>query len=203
MTVRSTAFAESAPVALPGQERRYRILGTLGMLGSPFLFFSLAANGFAPGDSNQLGAVLGLLFAVGWLGNVLGLRALRVTGTSMPARGLLALQVVTVTLAGIFQVYEFAAPGADSLLYHITDVAWPLSMLLLLLTGIAALRARTFEGWLRFTPLLAALWLPLGIAEMAAIGETAGQAVGGLHTAFGWFLIGYAVLRGGRLSSRV
>ena len=35
MTVRSTAFAESAPVALPGQERRYRILGTLGMLGSP------------------------------------------------------------------------------------------------------------------------------------------------------------------------
>lgn len=202
MTVHSTALAGPAPAVLPGQARHDRILGTLGMLGSPFLFLSLAANGFAQGDSNRLGAALGLLFAAGWLANVLGLRALAVAGTSRPARVLLAIQVVTVTLAGIFQVYEFAAPGSGSLLYTITDVAWPLSMLLLLITGIVALRARTFDGWLRFTPLLAALWLPLGIAEMAAIGETVGQAVGGLHTAIGWFLIGYAVQRGGRLSAR-
>ena len=180
----------------------YRVLGTIGMVTSPFLFLSFAVNGFSQGDSNKLGAALGLVFAIGWFSNVLGLRQLNVAGRSRAAKILLSVELVGVALATLFQVYEFAAPGSDSVLYHITDIAWPLSMLLLLITGIVAIRARTFEGWLRFTPLIAALWLPLGIAEMGVLGLTAGQTVGGLHTAIGWFLIGYAVRRGGLLGER-
>ncbi len=202
MTVQSPVLTEFAPTTKPGTMPLHRVLGTLGMLGSPFLFLSFAANGFQQGDSNRLGAALGLVFALGWFANVLGLRALGAAGERLPARILLGVELVGVALACLFQVYEFAAPGSASLLYTVTDIAWPLSMLLLLITGIAVLRARVFEGWLRFTPLGAALWLPLGIAAMGVLGLTAGQAISGVHTMIGWFLIGYAVRRGGRLAAR-
>lgn len=177
----------------------HRTLGTIGMLASPFLFFSLAANGFADGDSNRIGAALGLVFVVGWFAIVYGFWELRAAGTRF-SRLPLMLEIVGVLLAGAFQVYEFAAPGSDSLLYTITDISWPLSMLLLLVTGIVIIFQNRFEGWLRFTPLAAALWLPFGVVLMNTVGLTAGQAIGGLHTAAGWFLMAYAVRRAGRLS---
>lgn len=202
MVVQSQVRAASAATTRQGATSTHRILGTLGMLGSPFLFLSFAVNGFQQGDSNRLGAALGLVFALGWFANVLGLRVLGAAGRRLPAQILLAVELVGVALACLFQVYEFAAPGSASLLYTVTDIAWPLSMLLLLITGIAVLRARVFEGWLRFVPLGAALWLPLGIAAMGVLGLTAGQAISGVHTMIGWFLLGYAVRRGGRLAVR-
>lgn len=194
--VEATAPARSGSLTLP------RFLGTIGMVTSPFLFLSFAANGFKDGDSNRLGAALGLLFALGWLSNALGLYLLGATGRRLPARVVLGIEVVGTVLAAIFQVYEFVAPGSASLFYTITDIAWPLSMLTLLIAGIVAIFARSFEGWLRFTPLIAALWLPLALVEMPLLGLTAGQALGGLHTALGWFLIGYAVFRAGKLTGR-
>jgi hypothetical protein len=179
-----------------------RILGIIGMIGSPFLFLSFAVNGFRNGDSNQLGAVLGLVFTLGWFSNVLGLRVLGAAGHRLPAKILLGIEIFGVTLAAFFQVYEFVAPGSTSLLYTITDIAWPLSMLTLLIISIVTIFARTFEGWLRFAPLIAALWLPLAFIEMPLLGETVGGAVGGLHNAIGWFLIGYAVFRSGKLTAR-
>jgi hypothetical protein len=114
----------------------------------------------------------------------------------------LALELICLPLAALFQVYEFAAPGSDSLLYHVTDIAWPLSMLLLLITGIFVIRARRFEGWLRFVPLAATLGMPVGILITNFIGVTGGQALAGVHTMIGWFLIAYAVQRRGRLIAR-
>jgi hypothetical protein len=172
------------------------------MLGSPFLFISFAAGGFGDGDASKVSAALGLLFAVGWFSIALGLARLGAVGRNKIARGVLISEVFGSALATVFQVYEFFAPGSDSVLYTITDIAWPLSMVLLLVTGIIMIRARIFEGWLRFTPLIAALWLPLAVVEIVTVGETVGTAIGGLHTAIGWFLMGYAVYRGGRLSTQ-
>ena len=202
MVASSPAMTESTTGAGPGTIAPPRILGVLGMVTSPFLFLSFAANGFQNGDSNQLGAALGLVFSVGWFSNALGLYILGAAGRRLPARILMGVEVFGTILASIFQVYEFVAPGSTSVLYTITDIAWPLSMLTLLIIGIVAIFARQFEGWLRFTPLIAALWLPFGIFEMAVLGETVGQVVGGLHTAIGWFLIGYAIFRGGKLAAR-
>ena len=203
MVVKAPALTESMPATKPGSTPLYRILGVLGMLGSPFLFLSLAANGFRDGDSNRLGAALGLVFALGWFASILGLRILDAAGRRQPARVLLGIQLVAVALANVFQVYEFVAPGSTSALYTIIDiVGWPLDMVLLLITGIAVIVARVFEGWLRFVPLFAALWLPLAIVELPVLGPTVGGAVGGLHTAIGWFLLGYAVYRGGTLAAR-
>jgi hypothetical protein len=194
-------LAELSPGTTMSVRANHRILGTIGMAASPFLFLSFVADGFTQGDSSRLGAILGLVFAIGWLSNVAGLRALGVAGQRRGAKILLPLMTVTVAVAAGFQVFEFADPGNGSLLYTITDIAWPFSMLLLLITGIAAIRAHVFDGWLRFTPLVAALWLPTGIVMMGLLGTTAGQAVAGIHVALGWLLVGYAVHRGGRLSA--
>ena len=202
MVTQPAARAEATAVSAPRSTSLHRVLGTLGMLGSPFLFLSFAVNGFSQGDSNKLGAALGLLFVIGWFSSVRGLQVLGAAGKGLAGKILLGIDLVGVVLAGLFQVYEFAAPGSDSILYHITDIAWPLSMVFLLISGILVARAGVFQGWLRFTPVAAALWLPLGIAEMGILGLTAGQALDGVHTMVGWFLIGYAVRQGGRLTHR-
>ncbi len=189
-------------MASSGTAPMHRILGTIGMIGSPFLFLSFAVNGFEQGDSNRLGAALGLVFALGWLSNVFGLWSLRAAGPRRAARVLLGIQLVTVPLAVLFQVYEFFSPGSDSILYTVTDIAWPLSMLLLLITGIVMIRARVFEGWLRFTALIAALWLPVSALTIGLVGADAGLVIGSLHTMIGWFLVGYAVRLGGKLATQ-
>ena len=187
MVVRSPVITESAAPAERRATPRHRVLGALGMLGSPFLFLSFAANGFQEGDSNRLGAALGLLFTLGWFSSVLGLWTLRAAGDRLPGKIVLGLELVGVVLASLFQVYEFVAPGSTS-------------MLVLLLVGIAVLRARVLQGWLRFVPILCPLWMPITIAA-SALGERAGE-LGSFSTVIGWFLLGYAVYRGGTLAAR-
>ena len=202
MVASTPTMGESNVTTEQGSLSTTRILGILGMVTSPFLFLSFVGNSFASGDSNQLGAAFGLVFSIGWFANAVGLYRLGAAGRRLPAKILMGVEIVGTVLASIFQVYEFAAPGSDTLLYTITDIAWPLSMVTLLIIGICAIVARRLEGWLRFTPLIAALWLPLGITEMALLSQDAGKIVAGLHTAIGWFLIGYAVFRGGKLTAR-
>lgn len=202
MIVKSQSLRESTSMTSSGTMSMHRLLGALGMIGSPFLFLSFAVDGFENGDASRFAAALGLVFAIGWLSNVIGLWQLRATGERTAARILLGIQLVTVPLAGLFQVYEFAAPGSDNVIYTITDIAWPLSMLLLLITGIVMIRARIFEGWLRFTVLIAALWLPLSVLALTLVGDEGGMAIGAVHTVIGWFLVGYAIRLGGRLTPR-
>lgn len=197
MVAETPVFPQAIAPEAAREGTAHRFLGLIGMVTSPFMFLSFAANGFSQGDSNQLGAALGFLFSLGWFCTILGLWRLGATGRRWPSRLLLGAQLVTVPLAIVFQVYEFVAPGSASILYTITDICWPLSMLLLLITGIVAIFARAFDSWLRFTPLLAALWLPVGIAAMGILGAAGGQAISGLHTAIGWALLGYAVYCGG------
>jgi hypothetical protein len=201
MSMSSPAVGTSAPSAVAGLSPLYRILGTLGMIGSPFLFVSFAMDGFENGDASRAAAVVGLLFSIGWLSNVVGLHVLNAAGKRLGSKVLMGVAITGVVLANVFQVYEAIAPGSDSVLYAITDIAWPLSMLLLLIIGIVMIFARVFEGWLRFTPLFAALWLPLGGVAMAIGGDAAGMIYGGIHMTIGWFLMGYAIRRGGKLSA--
>jgi hypothetical protein len=87
-------------------------------------------------------------------------------------------------------------------LYHITDAAWPLSTLVLIIVGIVALFARTLQGWARFVALACGLWLPYSIAVGGLLGITVGQAVGGIHVMLGWLLLGYVIRNGGAPSTR-
>jgi hypothetical protein len=195
--------AQTPPLAgtatLPGRGTLplTRVLGTIGMVTSPFFLLGFAVDGFKQGDASPLGAMLGLVFTIGWFSSAVGLCALRAAGNRF-GRVLLGLEIVGTVLASIFQVYEAVAPGSDSIFYMITDIAWPLSMLVLLISGIACIRARVLPGFLRFAPNIAALWLPVSIAALGVLGTTGGLIFAGIHVTLGWFLMGLAVFRAGR-----
>ncbi len=102
-----------------------------------------------------------------------------------------------MTLATIFSIFNIVLPNLnpDSLLYIITDMAWPLSHTLMLVVGIAVLKAKRLSGWTRFAPLACGLAIPLLIMA-ALIGGREGIIVFGPYTWPTFTLLGYAVRTG-------
>src|SRR5687768_6606004 len=80
----------------------HRVLGLVGILTAPAMTIEAARHRFAPVPNEQtdiIGAVLYALFALAWLASVFGLRQLRATGRSRLGRAILALPLVTISLA--------------------------------------------------------------------------------------------------------
>ncbi len=104
------------------------------------------------------------------------------------------IQLVGLVLAFIFGFIEATALlDENNIVWVVTDAAWPLSMLWMLVVGVTVIVAKRLSGWQRFIPVLCSFWLPL-----AALGSVIGDEVGivGLgHSAVLWFLLGYVVLR--------
>lgn len=169
-----------------------RILGLVGMLTSPFfLVYVLTSD---PQESyTLLGALFGLVFQLGCLSSVSGLFAVRATGNGIGGRTVLVVQMILHTLAALFQILEYRQIGVDNILFTITDIAWPLGFLFMLVTGGAVIRARRWLGWRRFLPILCAVPLPVAMFSRPLGGE---QLVGmifgiGLFAIYG--LLGLAV----------
>lgn len=171
-----------------------RFLGLTAMLCAPALLAEALRNGFqrAP-EEDALSALLYLVFAVGWFCAVLALRLLRAAGTGPLGRALVTLPLLTLPVAMMQSVFDLVGVRTDSALYMASDLAWPLSMLLTLLVGMAVLFARRLTGWRRFVPLLCGLALPVAILMGVPFGDAGMQLSFPLHTALGWALLGYAV----------
>lgn len=145
-----------------------RTLGLITLLTAPAMSLEAARHGFqkvANEHTDPLGALLYGLFSLGWLCGVLGLRHLRATGTGWAGRWLLNLLSVTVTLAILQTPMDLLRVPTGHPLYVVTDIAWPLSMLLTLLVGIAALFARQLCGWTRFVPLFMGAFIPIMVLQ--------------------------------------
>jgi len=170
-----------------------RLLGTLGMLGSPMLLLGALLYGF--GQDNQGAATFNLLFLGGWICNVLGLRTLRATGTGVPGKAILIVQLIGLALAAVFEVMHIVDSNSnpDSLLFQLTDGAWPLSIIFMIVVGIAALRTHMLRGWLRFTPLVCGLALPFFFVLNAVAGRSVGVIVFPIYLTIAWMLLGYTV----------
>jgi hypothetical protein len=201
MAVQVSTFRES-PTVKQGFAVNTRLLGTLGMVFSSGMFLDLISDQSGSGLVQRLGAFAGLLFTIGWFSNVLGLRALEATGKRLAGKILLGVELFGVTLAALFQVFSIVTPGAQHLLFTITDVAWPLSMLTLMIIGIVVAIRGGLRGAARFVPLLAALWLPPSIILMNTVDPLVGQVYGGLHATVAWFLLGFAIRNGGGFGKR-
>jgi hypothetical protein len=172
-----------------------RLLGTLGMLGSPMLLVEGLLYRFQQRDTDQLIAVLGLLFVGGWICSVLGLRTLKATGTGVLGKAVLVVQLIGLALAGLWAIIHIVNPNPDTgnILYAVADAAWPLSVIFMIVVGIATLIAKRLPGWQRLTPLLCGLALPVAILAGMVAGEQAGAVAFGIYTAVAWMLLGYAV----------
>lgn len=182
------------------QEARanHRFLGTLGMIGAPFLCLEFIIAGLALDGSQQPSRIVGaleLLYLAGWAASAVGLRQLRATGDGVWARAIFIVQMMGLTLAAMFTVQGIvqASPDANSIFFKVTDAAWPLSHLFMLVVGAFVLKAGVWRGWRRFAPILCGLTLPALFVTRAIFGSTVGGFVFGLGTAAAFMTLGYCV----------
>jgi hypothetical protein len=182
--------------ARPGMASR-RWLGMVTMVASPGLWASQYLYGPVAGPEHPAAHLLPLLFLVGWACAAVGLRRDRATGRGRGAQILFALQLLLLGLAMLQQVQDLLLPVGErvGVFYGVTDMAWPLSMLVMLVVGVIVARVRVWTGWRRWTPLLCGLDLPTAMAAGALLGRPAMAALFGPWTFLGWLALGWAVSR--------
>lgn len=177
-----------------------RMLGTIAMICAP----AMLVEALIPGGS-ELPFVVGtasMVFMAGSFCSHIGLWRLAATGTSWWGRFVLGVQLLLVTLAFAFGFFEATGlVNEENILFVITDIAWPISMLWMLVCGITAAIVGRLQGWRRFAQLLCGLAFPssmligmLGSLEMQ--GDLIGLVFFGMLAVF-WALLGFAVRQSG------
>lgn len=170
-----------------------RFFGLLGLIASPLFLVYVMTTGLQ--ETTLLGSALGLLFQLGCLACAAGLFVTRATGDSAVSRGILLVQMTLHTLAAIFQVLEYKGLAQDTIFYTITDIAWPLGFLFMLVTGSAVIRARRLQGWQRYVALACAFPLPVTMLSGAFLGEELGGYLFGLGLFVTYLLLALTVFR--------
>lgn len=172
-----------------------RLLGTLGIVAAPMLFVEgmLYIYGYGDGANARLIGLLGIIYLAGWACSLTGMRRVRATGNGALSYAVFIIQLVGLTLAFLFNVQEMFRLNTDSLVYRITDIAWPASHVLMLVAGVFVLTAKVWRGWRTITPFLCGLALPAFFAASALIGRELAGFIFGICTAVAFMLLGYAV----------
>ena len=169
-----------------------RVLGIIAMVCAPAL---LVDELLRLGEENVLiTGIASMVFMAGWICSNIGMQRMRATGTGSWGRTVLLVQLVGLVLAFMFGFIE--ATGLldeNNIVFTVTDAAWPLSMLWMLVVGITTVLAQRLHGWQRFVPLLCPFWLPIALIGSQTLGET-GAIIGVAYAAVLWGLLGYIVL---------
>lgn len=161
------------------------------MACAPMLFLSGFLYSPGGGAAALVASALGMLYLVGWAASAAGMRRLRVAGRLSGA--VFIVQLIGLALAFAFNVLEVTGANPDALLFRVTDLAWPVSHVFMLVAGALVLAARVWKDWRKWTPLLCGLALPLFFGARPILGgEVAGFIFGAL-TAVAFALLGYAV----------
>ena len=187
------------PLALPAPRKDVFIsnhfLGTLGMLAGPMMLAEVLIFGFTQHGSNRVIGVLGVIYTVGWVCSAVGMRRSRVAGDNALSKGTYVVQLAGLLLAFLWSLQEITYSGIDKggVFYGVTDAAWPLSHLFMLVIGILTLRAGVWKGWRKFAPLMVGLALPVAMAAALVAGKSAMGIAFGVMTTAGFFTLGYSV----------
>lgn len=150
--------------------------------------------------------LIGLVFMLTWMGSLVGLIRLNATGQSRFGRFIIRANLLTLTVANIWNIYQAIEPNANTLLFRVLDAFWPISMVMMLLVGLTVACAGTLRSWRRYVPLAVGLWLPLtallgklmGLNPMnMAIDADKGTlyilVVSGVYASVCWSLLAYVV----------
>ena len=188
----SILFAPHRPIFGP------RLLGTLGIIAAPMmavlgLYYHF---GQVPNDqSTPVVGVLGVIYIAGWMCTAAGMRWLGVTGTGTGSTVAFVAQMSGLALAAVFSLQEIFRFGflEGSSLFNLTDAAWPLSHLFMLVVGGLVVKAGIWKGWRRLAPFVCGLALPTFFISMAIGVPAVGFVLFPVLTAIGFSLLGYAV----------
>ena len=173
-----------------------RTLGTIAMICAP----ALLVEGFlTPGREDPLViGIASMIFMAGWVCSNTVMRHERLAGTGLWGRAVLGIQLVGLLMAFCFGFFEATGLLPESNpVFVATDLAWPLSMLWMLVVGVTVIVAKRMKGWRRFVPFLCPFWLFIAMGLMAAFG-TWGEHIGVAWSAVFWGLLGYALRAEGR-----
>lgn len=168
-----------------------KVLGAIAMICAPALLVEAIVT---RGESNPVViGIASMVFMFGWICSNTVMRRMHAAGTGIWGRIVLAIQLVGITLALFFGFFEATGLlGRESIVFNITNAAWPLSMIWMFLpVGITAIVAKRLPGWRRFVPMLCGSWFPLGIVATFVLGQGAAGVFGFGLTAVFWLLLGY------------
>ena len=181
--------AAARPLPADPSRTSVRALGVVAMLCAP----AMLTIWTPPGKSDLRANLLMCAYLVGWGCSLIGMRRLRVTGRGRGAAAFFAVQIGLLSLALCQQPQDQLGvrPLGDAV-YFATDMAWPLSHVLMLGAFAAVWRARVWDGWRRWTPLACGLALPLTFAA-AATRLAPPNAVFSVGTAASFLALGLAV----------
>jgi hypothetical protein len=182
------AAARSLPAAAPSRAS-LRALGAVAMLCAP----SSLALWTPPAKTDLRANLFMTAYLLGWACSTVAMRRLRATGRGRGAAAFFAVQIALLALAACQQPQDQLGvhPLGDAF-YFASDMAWPLSHLLMLGAFAAGWRARVWDGWRRWTPLACGLALPFTFA-VAATRLVPPNAVFCAGTASAFFMLGLAV----------
>ncbi|WP_461117348.1 hypothetical protein [Spirosoma jeollabukense] len=184
-----------------------RTLGTFGLAGAPAFLLSMLLPVLYPGlAKTAFDGLSGFVFMLTWMASLVGLIRLNATGNSFFGRFIIRANLVTLTLANFWNIYQAIQPWANTRLYWFLDAFWPISMLTMLLVGITIARVGRLQSWKRYVPLAVGLWLPITAltSSLAGLPMFAGPAqqfdskfytmlFSGLYSAVCWGLMAYVV----------
>ena len=166
-------------------------LGLVAMAASPFLFFELLLN---DKGNTSLSGVCDLIYMTGWMCTIVGLLRIKATGSLKKNKTILYLQLGTLTVAQIWNVWTIADPQNTNSIYAIIDFFWPLSNITLLIVGIVIAKKNILCRRQRFTILIAGLWLPFTIVVSLLTGPgTVGIIISGIYSTIALFGMGHMI----------
>lgn len=166
-----------------------RILGTICVIGgAAYLIQGLRFAVLGSYVPDLLGVVLSGIWALGAICGVLGMIALRATGTNRVVRIISYLPIAGFLLILASNLYWVMNPDVQ---FNPLGVFGFLGVLVgLLLNGFFTLRANVWSGWKKAVPFLPAIMPFLGMA----IGSLTGvEGVNVSLVALSWVLLGYTV----------
>ena len=177
-----------------------RLLGTIAIICAlALLIEELLLRGQ---ENAPITGIASMVFMAGWICSNIGMWRMQATGTGKWGRAVLLVQLVGLVLAFMFGLFEATGLlGRESIVFNVTDTAWPLSMLWMIVVGVTVIVAKRLSGWQRFVPLLCPLWLLITITLSIAFGDTVGGIVGFGYAAVLWALLGYVVVRSDSLQA--
>jgi hypothetical protein len=170
-----------------------RLLGIVAMICAPALLIEqLLLQGK---EDALITGIASMVFMAGWICTNTAMRRMRAAGSGRWGQAVLLVQLVGLVLAFVFGFSEATGLlGRESIVFNITDAAWPLSMLWMVVVGISVIVAKRITGWQRFVPLLCPFWLPVALVASVVLGGPVGGLIGFGVAAVLWMLLGYVVL---------
>ena len=172
-----------------------RTLGIFGLIGAPFLFIDTMNNNFSVNQTNDYSGFYNLLYITGWMSSMIALNRMGAFGRSKFGKFIFLVQMLFLTLANGWNIYECIQPQAGTALYFFLDAFWPISNVFMLITGITIVYLGGLPGWRRYVPLAVGSWLPLGILLWTLFTRTPSVLLTlNIYSMLAWLLMAFSIV---------